>query len=354
MGVNFLPGANRFQYPGSPPMIDQSHPMARNPRLAAVARANGLWDMVGNRMGVNSGGSSVLLFQQTALGPSLRPVNVSSPASGLYIPFSPPFPGETPNKWTVAVIFEGPPTVTTGEGMIGNNDTGFGQKIQNGGPSPGVINFASGGSNITTIPIQIGHLYFTCASMHGGSPVPNCRHITLDMTTGQIQYATGTQGSGTFPPGTNYHMISYNVGGGANPGRISAGAMSATELSEAQLYAWANDPWGYWFQRPQRRTLALTGRAQLAANSLSFAMQDAATQASFNMGTSFHFPSSPILGQTTSAPNGHIYEWDGTKWTSDGGVYVPLAGGAMTGALTLNADPTLPLGAATKHYADNN
>jgi hypothetical protein len=32
---------------------------------------------------------------------------------------------------------------------------------------------------------------------------------------------------------------------------------------------------------------------------------------------------------------------------------LPLAGGAMTGFLTLNADPTAPLGAATKQYVDN-
>ncbi len=353
MGLNFFPGANRFQYPGSAPQIDQSHPMARNPRLAVIARANGMWDMVGNRMGVNSGGTAALVFQQTVLGPTLRPFLVSTPASTLYIPFSPPFPGETPTKWSVAVIFEGPPTVTTGEGMIGNNDTGFGIKIQNGGPTPGVINLGNGGTTATTIPIQIGHQYFTCATLHAGAPFPNCKQIVLDMTTGQIQYVEVTTPGSNFPPGTNYHMISYNVGGGANPGRVSSGAMSATELSKAQLFAWANDPWGYWFYRAARRTMALAGRKPLSATGFTFTMAPQPTTAAFNMGTSFHFPPSPTAGQTTTAPNGHVYIWDGSKWVSDGGVYVPLAGGSMTGGLTLNADPTLPLGAATKQYADS-
>lgn len=353
MGLNFFPGANRFQYPGSPPTMDLSHPAARNARLCAVARANGLWDMVSNKMGVNSGGASVLTFGQDMGGPSLRPVNVSTAASAMYIPFPPPFPSETPTHWTVGVIFEGPPTVTTGQGMIGNNDTGFGVKIQNGGPSPGVINLGNAGSNITTTPIQIGHLYFTCATMHASAPTPNVKQITVDMTTGQIQYLTATTGGSNFPPGTNYHMITYNVGAGANPGRVYAGIMAATELTEAQLYAWANDPWGLWFQRPQRRTMALAGRKPQSTNSFTFTMAPLATTASFNMGTSFQFPASPTTGQTTTAPNGHVYEWDGTKWISDGGVYVPLAGGSMTGGLTLNADPTLPLGAATKQYADS-
>lgn len=35
------------------------------------------------------------------------------------------------------------------------------------------------------------------------------------------------------------------------------------------------------------------------------------------------------------------------------GVYVPLAGGTMTGALTLSGDPTMNLQAATKQYVDN-
>ncbi|MFH7022890.1 hypothetical protein ACHRWX_18240, partial [Flavobacterium sp. FlaQc-50] len=46
--------------------------------------------------------------------------------------------------------------------------------------------------------------------------------------------------------------------------------------------------------------------------------------------------------------------WDGTVWysTSGSGKYIPLSGATMTGLLTLSADPTADLGAATKQYVD--
>ncbi|MFH7010958.1 hypothetical protein ACHRV5_03750 [Flavobacterium sp. FlaQc-52] len=46
--------------------------------------------------------------------------------------------------------------------------------------------------------------------------------------------------------------------------------------------------------------------------------------------------------------------WNGTAWysTSASGQYIPLSGATMTGLLTLSADPTADLGAATKQYVD--
>lgn len=38
--------------------------------------------------------------------------------------------------------------------------------------------------------------------------------------------------------------------------------------------------------------------------------------------------------------------------TNMGGPFLPLSGGTLTGALLLNADPSQPLGAATKQYVD--
>jgi hypothetical protein len=72
----------------------------------------------------------------------------------------------------------------------------------------------------------------------------------------------------------------------------------------------------------------------------------------------FDFPNSPTNGQTVTGPSNVIYSWDGTKWvavgvTTGGSQYLPVTGGTMIGPLTLNADPTTTLQAATKQYVDN-
>jgi hypothetical protein len=66
------------------------------------------------------------------------------------------------------------------------------------------------------------------------------------------------------------------------------------------------------------------------------------------------FPNAPTVGQTFTGPNGVVWTWDSVKWTaaSTGDAYLPLTGGTLTGPLTLAADPTVPLGTATKQYAD--
>jgi hypothetical protein len=66
------------------------------------------------------------------------------------------------------------------------------------------------------------------------------------------------------------------------------------------------------------------------------------------------FPSNPTTGQQFTAA-GITWIWDGSKWTTSGsgGPYLPFSGGTLTGPLILAADPTVPLGASTKQYVDN-
>jgi hypothetical protein len=65
------------------------------------------------------------------------------------------------------------------------------------------------------------------------------------------------------------------------------------------------------------------------------------------------FPASPTNGQQFTAA-GVVWTWDGAKWTASGSgvAYLPLAGGTMTGAMTLAANPAAPLQPATKQYVD--
>jgi hypothetical protein len=72
------------------------------------------------------------------------------------------------------------------------------------------------------------------------------------------------------------------------------------------------------------------------------------------------FPATPIPGDTFQS-GGLAWVWDGTKWIPDlgaavgipPGLYLPIAGGIMTGPLVLDADPINPLDASTKEYVDN-
>jgi hypothetical protein len=66
------------------------------------------------------------------------------------------------------------------------------------------------------------------------------------------------------------------------------------------------------------------------------------------------FPNSPTNGQVFNG-DGVSWKWDGVKWTSvlsSGGPYLPLAGGTLTGVLTLIGDPSATNDAANKHYVD--
>ena len=65
-------------------------------------------------------------------------------------------------------------------------------------------------------------------------------------------------------------------------------------------------------------------------------------------------PSNPQIGDLWTVGDVQ-YTWDGTGWDrpSVNSDFIHEDGDTMLGDLVLNADPTLDLGAATKHYVDN-
>ena len=54
------------------------------------------------------------------------------------------------------------------------------------------------------------------------------------------------------------------------------------------------------------------------------------------------FPNAPTSGLIYGG-----WKWDGNKWVANPGLYLPIAGGTMTGELVLAANATLPFGAVT-------
>ena len=63
------------------------------------------------------------------------------------------------------------------------------------------------------------------------------------------------------------------------------------------------------------------------------------------------FPASPNIGDTFTS-GGLSWQWDGAKWAATGGAgtYLPLAGGAMSGAMAV-PPPAAPMQPATKHMS---
>ena len=61
----------------------------------------------------------------------------------------------------------------------------------------------------------------------------------------------------------------------------------------------------------------------------------------------FDFPASPTSGQVVQNPaNGAAWQWDGNKWDAlTLGMYLPIAGGTLTGPLILSGNATAQLGA---------
>jgi hypothetical protein len=68
----------------------------------------------------------------------------------------------------------------------------------------------------------------------------------------------------------------------------------------------------------------------------------------------FDFPNTPTNGQQVTGPNGAVYTWDGTKWTTSTATapYVLKAGDTMTGALVLPANASAALQAVPKQQLD--
>ena len=67
------------------------------------------------------------------------------------------------------------------------------------------------------------------------------------------------------------------------------------------------------------------------------------------------FPVPSAVGQIFVGPNAATWTWDGAKWlpgSGSAGLFLPLAGGSMSGPIVLAADPAAPLQPASKQYVD--
>ena len=197
--------------------------------------------------------NSTVGYEVGSLGPVVYPsANVAATS---YLPFPALVPGETFNNITLAVIFQ-PRLMTIGQGMIGESSAGPAIKIQNGGSNN--INLSLNNTGVLNSPAVAGHNYFAAMSYYPGPTNHRALGVIVDLTTGQMwTQGPSVQGGSSPVAGTDYAVLTYNVAGGVNPGRVAAVALSAKSLRFSELLEWAKDPWSLWYP-DQARRLVLT------------------------------------------------------------------------------------------------
>ena len=245
---------NPFAYPARPPLLNVSHPAYTNLRMAPVATSGGaVRDLLTNISYSNTGNG----YEANALGPTVVPGGTSV-TSGIAIPAV--IAGELMNEDTISVIFQAR-TFTIGQGMVGDNYANGGQyKIQTGN-SP-VIQFVAQGTNLWTISgVVAGHSYFVAVSILKTRSLFN--GVARNLTTGQLwTIAPTVVGGAVTAVGASYNVITYNVAGPCNLGRVACASLSTKYLRPAEMLKWAKEPWSLWYAPPVvagARTVTATG-----------------------------------------------------------------------------------------------
>ena len=341
---------DRYKFPARPGKLALQHPVLRSNagRLAAISRADGsMFDLLTNKSRNWTAGAA---GKNSSIGPVAYPTGVGT--GGITWPAI--IPSEVVPNLTMAVIWQHV-LALHGQGVVTIAPNAVTQITI---ATSGNVNWAQQGVGAFNNMPQLvpGHTYFFVASQISIVAKPRTIGTLLDMTTGQIWIAKDPGVNYTAQTtGASYTTLTY-TGGTADSNLVAAAMIAADWISQEQQLAWADDPWGFWFDRGATSIVTLAGHKPIAtgANSLSFALTVPPIVANFGI-NAFHFPSNPTVGPpptTVTGPNGHVYVWDGVKWTSLGGTYVPLAGGTMTGALLLYANPSAPLMASTQQYTD--
>jgi hypothetical protein len=213
-----------------------------------------------------------------------------------------------------------------------------------------VLRYSVTGVRPTAATRQPGELYVNWADNALG--VINAAQLPLDLVAVRFwnvlaNYAVGDH---VIYSGNLYRAIAPVTAGAFNPAQWAAiaGGGGGGGIPEAptdgQLYgrksaAWAVVPGGGGIPE------APNDGQQYGRQSLGWTV----------VATGAGIPDAPNDGTAyarKSAAWSHLTHGDITDWNATLGAYLPLTGGSMSGALTLAADPTAALGAATKQYVD--
>ena len=185
------------------------------------------------------------------------------------------------------------------------------------------------------------------------------RHKSISNLSGVFSIGNGNSLTGTAPLAPGAIGTSLLADGSVTNPKLAPNAVTSDKIGSGQsssnFVLIADGKGGTNFIDPNLLGItAISGNAATATNAINFSGNlsgdvtgtQSATVVSKLQGTAL---------LATPPLNGQVLQFNGTQWApanNGAGTFVLKAGDAMTGFLTLNADPTANLQAATKQYVD--
>lgn len=263
-----------FIFPGGSPGFDPNHPASRGlsagKGLSVIAVNGNIVNLLNAKIGAITGSPTKTI--KSVIGPATNFPNsatVQTQFSGFSTAALPAgitqagiviFDSVTSN--TFATIIDSAPTGTLNLlGMTSSNVVG---------------QYSQGQIDTTFVPI-VGVPYFIAASLKNSSLV--CTFVITNLLTGKVF----TQAV-TCPIAATTPTATCVIGGSqaAYPlfGSLAAAMYSRTVLSPAELLAWANDPWSFWY--PNKLDLSMMLGPSSSGISGTLATTEIPDTASFN------------------------------------------------------------------------
>ena len=185
------------------------------------------------------------------MGPTIKPGSSASGAAGFQFTGTAP-PAST--GITLAAIVSNPLTGGGGYQTI-YTDNSCELDIRS---QTGMFFYTSGGS-FQNFNMVANAPYFTITSVSSSSGI--YAQTLFNLSTGTLLTASGTTSSNTLSTGTI--QIGYQGGSQIFNGKIAAVAVIKSYINLSTQYAWAQDPWSFWY--PDIFGLDYVGATTLAA-----------------------------------------------------------------------------------------
>lgn len=238
---------DRFAFPvGTAPGFNMSHPASKNVRISFVGTGQNILSGKGPSV---TGTSTV--NNPTRIGPAYLGIDATS---GLTFPDTlSPAPK---NFFTAAVIFIPTDVTLTSRTLVASrgipepgNFSILLRQLNPGGIDLRVQGTVSMLDNFPALTNNVPYFYATSAFYDSVNTAYLHNHIGVRLDTGQRWSFSGVTAGGVPLQGTETNSYSIGDLDGVSGffGYIAAAMMNLSYVSLAELIAWGNDPWAFWY-----------------------------------------------------------------------------------------------------------